>query len=85
MAYSLLSEQLMKFESLPAKLAKLLHGPVRIVNAGGKTVGIFLDLGTMEELEEELSYNAPEFQTILEGSRRSGVVSSASVKKRLKL
>ena len=69
----------------PAAVSKLpfpLDSIVRLVDTKGNTVGLVLDKRTLEELEEELEAQNPEFLASLEESRKSGRVSGKEVKKK---
>ena len=69
----------------PADLSKFspfLLGIVRLVDNRGKTLGLVLNRGALEEIEEELEASAPEFLSSLEASRRTGRVPGKEVKRR---
>ena len=66
-----------------AKLPFVLKGIVRLVDPEGRTLGVVLDREFLEDLEEDLEASDPGFIASLEASRRSGIVSSKEIKKRL--
>jgi hypothetical protein len=65
-----------------SKLPFPLEGIIRLVDNKGNTLGIILDKATLEELEEEMEAQSPEFLSSLEESRRSGRVPGKEVKKK---
>ena len=66
-----------------AKLAFLLKGIVRLVDAKGNTLGLVLDKEVIDNIEEELDASRPEFLASLEESRRSGRISGKEIKKKI--
>ena len=66
-----------------AKLPFALKGVVRLVDSEGRTLGVVLDREFLEDLEEDIEASDPAFIASLEASRRSGIVSSKEIKKRL--
>lgn len=76
----LLKEEVMPLAKLPAAVRKL-SGVTRIVDAHGKTFGLFLDAAAMEDLLEELESASPEFSVRLAASRTSGKISGSAVKR----
>ena len=65
------------------KLPFSLKGIVRLIDTKGRTLGLVLDREIMEEIEEEIEAQNPDFIDSLEASRRSGRVSSKEIKKKL--
>jgi hypothetical protein len=64
------------------KFSTLLTGIVRLVDIKGHTLGLVLDQGMLEEIEEELEASGSAFLASLETSRRSGRVSGDKVRRR---
>ena len=62
-----------------------LHGIVRLIDKGGRSLGIVLSADTLEDIAEDFEAASPKFLASLEKSRHSGRVGSAVVKKRLGL
>lgn len=65
-----------------SKLPFRLKGIVRLVDSRGKTLGIVLDRGMLEEIEEEVEALSPEFLAGLDRSRKSGRVAGTEVKRK---
>ncbi|MEM4188725.1 MAG: hypothetical protein QXN56_06215 [Candidatus Hadarchaeum sp.] len=68
--------------SISAKIPFPLDTVVRLVDTKGNTIALILDKKTLEEIEEELEAQNPEFLASLEESRKSGRVSGSEVKKK---
>lgn len=69
----------------PSKTAGLpfpLKGIIRLVDEKGRTLGLVLDKDVLEELEEDAEAQNPEFIASLQESRKSGRVTSKTVKKK---
>ena len=81
----LLKEKLLPFAKIPATFKSVLTGAVRFVDKSGKTYGLFLDKEALEEVRENLEYSSAKFWQEIKQSRKSGVVSSKSIEKRLKI
>ncbi len=79
----LLKEKLLPLSKLPTSIQGKLKGALRIVDKQGKTYGLFLDKETMEKLLEDLEYSSPEFWKEIKKSRKSDIVSSKSIERRL--
>jgi hypothetical protein len=58
---------------------------VRLVDAKGNTLGLLLDKGTLEEIEEDLESQKGSLIKTLEKSRGSGRISGKKVKKKIGL
>lgn len=86
MARVLLEEEIVALSKLPASARKLLEGGiVRIVDAKGKTFGLFLSPEIIEELLEDIEESSPEFWKRQKKSLHSGHVSSSTVRRRIGL
>ena len=81
----LLKEKLLSLSKLPSSVREKLNGVLRIVDKDGRTYGLFLDKQALEELSEDLEYASPKFWEQVEKSRKSGVVSSRVIERRLGL
>ena len=69
--------------SQAAKLPFALKGIVRLVDKKGNTLGVVLDKGALEDIEEGLEASSPKFWASLEKSRKSGRVSGQEIERRL--
>lgn len=65
-----------------SKLPFQLKGITRLVDRKGGTLGLIIAKAALEELEEELEAQNPEFLSSLEESRKSGRVPGKEVKKK---
>lgn len=81
----LLKEKLLPLVKLPVSVREKLKGVLRIIDKEGQTYGLFLDKEAMAELLEDLEYSSPEFWAEIEKSRRSGLISSKEIERRLGL
>ena len=87
MSKLLLKEKLVKLSEIKANPSKKLKGFVRIVSGKNQftTKGFFLDKQAFEDLIEELEYSSDKFWHEIAKSRKSGIVSSKNIERRLEL
>lgn len=71
--------------SQTSRLPFSIKGVVRLVDGKGHTLGVVIDHEILEDIQEEIEAQNPEFLASLDASRRSGRVSGKEVRKKLGL
>ena len=82
---TLAEEQVFLIDPHSEKLPFSLNGIIRLVDSKGNTLAVVLDKKTLDELEEDLEAQTPEFLISLDRSRASGRVSAKEVKRKARL